>query len=46
MGVECVIVMAHAMGRTLVIPPQEHLYLLSTFMTPHFLIIFNLNNHF
>jgi GDP-fucose protein O-fucosyltransferase len=28
MGVECVIVMAHAMGRTLVIPPQEHLYLL------------------
>ena len=28
MGVECVIVMAHAMGRTLVIPPQQHLYLL------------------
>ena len=28
MGVECVIVMAHAMGRTLVIPPQDHLYLL------------------
>lgn len=28
MGVECLIVIAHAMGRTLVIPPQEHLYLL------------------
>jgi len=28
MGVECVIVMAHAMGRTLVVPPQQHLYLL------------------
>jgi hypothetical protein len=28
MGVECAIVLAHAMGRTLVIPPHEHLYLL------------------
>lgn len=25
---ECVLVVAHAMGRTLVIPPQQHLYLL------------------
>lgn len=30
MAAECVIVMAHAMGRTLVVPPQEHLYLLGT----------------
>ena len=28
MGMECLIVVAHAMGRTLVIPPQQHLYLL------------------
>ena len=28
MSLECVIVIAHAMGRTLVIPPQQHLYLL------------------
>jgi hypothetical protein len=28
MGVESLIVVAHAMGRTLVIPPQQHLYLL------------------
>lgn len=28
MGVETVIVLAHAMGRTLVIPPPQHLYLL------------------
>ena len=28
MGVECLIVAAHAMGRTLVVPPQQHLYLL------------------
>lgn len=28
MGVESLIVIAHAMGRTLVIPPQQHLYLL------------------
>lgn len=28
MGVEALIVIAHAMGRTLVIPPQQHLYLL------------------
>lgn len=28
MGVEALIVLAHAMGRTLVIPPQQHLYLL------------------
>lgn len=28
MGLECLIVVAHAMGRTLVIPPQHHLYLL------------------
>ena len=28
MGMECHIVMAHAMGRTLVIPAQQHLYLL------------------
>lgn len=28
MGIECLIVAAHAMGRTLVIPPQQHLYLL------------------
>jgi hypothetical protein len=25
---ECLLVVAHAMGRTLVIPPQQHLYLL------------------
>ena len=29
LGVECMIVVAHAMGRTLVVPPQQHLYLLS-----------------
>jgi len=28
MGLECMIVFAHATGRTLVIPPQDHLYLL------------------
>ena len=28
MGMESLIVVAHAMGRTLVIPPQQHLYLL------------------
>ena len=28
MGMECVLVIAHALGRTLVIPPQQHLYLL------------------
>ena len=28
MGLECVVVLAHAMGRTLVVPPQQHLYLL------------------
>jgi hypothetical protein len=28
MGLECFIVLAHAMGRTLVVPPQQHLYLL------------------
>lgn len=28
MGLECLIVVAHAMGRTLVVPPQEHLYLI------------------
>jgi hypothetical protein len=28
MSLECVIVIAHAMGRTLVVPPQQHLYLL------------------
>ena len=28
MSMECIVVMAHAMGRTLVIPPQQHLYLL------------------
>ena len=28
MSLECLIVVAHAMGRTLVIPPQQHLYLL------------------
>jgi hypothetical protein len=29
MGMECLIVLAHATGRTLVIPPKQHLYLLS-----------------
>ena len=29
MGVESLAVVAHAMGRTLVIPPQQHLYLIS-----------------
>lgn len=28
MGMESLIVVAHAMGRTLVVPPQQHLYLL------------------
>lgn len=28
MGVECLVVMAHAMGRTLVVPPAQNLYLL------------------
>lgn len=28
MGMEILIVMAHAMGRTLVLPPAQHLYLL------------------
>ena len=27
-GMECLIVVAHATGRTIVIPPQQHLYLL------------------
>jgi hypothetical protein len=29
MGMECLIVLAHAMGRSLVIPPPQHLYLLN-----------------
>ena len=29
MGVESLAVVAHAMGRTVVIPPQQHLYLIS-----------------
>jgi len=29
MGVECIIVAAHAMGRTLVVPPQQVLYLIA-----------------
>jgi hypothetical protein len=29
MGMECLIVLAHAMGRTLIIPPPQHLYLLN-----------------
>lgn len=28
MSLECIVVLAHATGRTLVIPPQQHLYLL------------------
>eukprot|EP01036_Dinobryon_divergens_P026489 gene26490-35150_t len=28
-GMECLIVVAHATGRTIVIPPQQHLYLLA-----------------
>ena len=28
MGMECLLVIAHATGRTLVVPPQQHLYLL------------------
>jgi hypothetical protein len=28
MSLECLLVVAHATGRTLVIPPQQHLYLL------------------
>ena len=28
MGLECLLVVAHATGRTLVVPPQQHLYLL------------------
>ena len=28
MGMECLLVIAHATGRTIVIPPQQHLYLL------------------
>lgn len=28
MGMECIMVIAHAMGRTLVVPPKENLYLL------------------
>jgi hypothetical protein len=32
MGLECVIVLAHAMGRTLVIPPAQHLYLLGLYI--------------
>ena len=28
MSLECILVVAHAMGRTLVVPPQQHLYLL------------------
>jgi len=28
MGMECLLVVAHATGRTLVVPPQQHLYLL------------------
>jgi hypothetical protein len=36
MSLECLIVVAHAMGRTLVIPPQQHLYLLGkTHQDPH-----------
>ena len=29
MGIECLIVCAHAMGRTIVLPPSQHLYLLT-----------------
>jgi len=29
MGMECLMVVAHAMGRTLVVPPKQHLYLLT-----------------
>lgn len=29
MGIECLLVAAHAMGRTFVVPPQQHLYLIS-----------------
>ena len=36
MSLECLIVVAHATGRTLVIPPQQHLYLLGkTHQDPH-----------
>lgn len=36
MSLESLIVVAHAMGRTLVIPPQQHLYLLgATHKDPH-----------
>lgn len=28
MGMECLLVFAHATGRTVVIPPAQHLYLL------------------
>lgn len=28
MGLECIVVVAHAMGRTLVIPPKDDIYLL------------------
>jgi hypothetical protein len=30
MAIECLIVSAHAMGRTVVLPPSQHLYLLTT----------------
>lgn len=30
MGLECMLVIAHAMGRTLTLPPAQHLYLLGT----------------
>jgi len=30
MSYECFAVIAHAMGRTLVLPPRQHLYLLSS----------------
>ena len=37
MGLECMIVLAHAFGRTLVVPPQQHLYLLGqTHKGPYF----------
>jgi hypothetical protein len=29
LGYECLVVLAHAMGRTLVAPPQQHLYLMA-----------------
>lgn len=32
MGLECLLVVAHATGRTLVVPPQQHLYLLGKYI--------------